>query len=297
MIRTSHRPLPFALASALTLLAAIAPLGTAQAMEPGVLTRVSLLVGFPDPEAEATGALVVPGTVIPIDLDGPPATSLDNEERRNEVLMATRGKLEDALRLEVEVSYTREIQMAVGQPRDLAGPGGSDLTLQVELLGFTERTATYQVKFFDRSAVIADSPVAVDRGKRAVVGGLDGEEAPYVFLIVEPAAEPGKAGDGPLFVGGDVTPPRALFKAPPQYTEEARKERTVGVVIVQAVIDETGAVAEVKALKTLPHGLTEAALDAIRQWRFEPAQLDGKPVAVYYNLTINFRLEKDKPED
>lgn len=291
-----HRSIPRGRYAVLALLLLATTFTVAAHAEEGIRTRVSLLVGFPDPDADATGALVVPGTVIPIDLDAPNATSVDTEERRNKVLMATGSKLENALRLsKVEVSYTREIGMAVGEPRDLPGPGGaSDLSLQVKLIGFTPTTASYEVQFFDRSTVIADSPVAVGRGKRAVVGGLDGESAPYVFLIIEPATEPKKPGDGPLFVGGDVTPPRAILKAPPQYTEEARKDRLQGVVIVQAIIDETGAVTDVKALKGLPLGLTEAAIEAIRQWRFEPARLDGKPVAVYYNLTINFRLDSDK---
>jgi TonB family protein len=64
------------------------------------------------------------------------------------------------------------------------------------------------------------------------------------------------------------------------------------VVIVQAIIDEQDIVTGVKLLKGLPMGLDQAALDAIKEWRFEPARLmDGRPVAVYYTLTVNFELQ------
>jgi len=62
-------------------------------------------------------------------------------------------------------------------------------------------------------------------------------------------------------------------------------------VIVQATIDCEGRVTNVTVLQGLSHGLTEAAVDAISRWRFEPATFNGRPVTVYYNLTVNFRLQ------
>ena len=111
-----------------------------------------------------------------------------------------------------------------------------------------------------------------------------------VFDIPEgppPSPEP----EGPIQVGGDVLAPTKINAPQPQYTEIARKARVQGVVIVQAIIDKQGNVTNVKILKGLPMGLGEAAVDAIKQWRFKPATLNGKPVAVYYNLTVNFRLQ------
>jgi len=102
-----------------------------------------------------------------------------------------------------------------------------------------------------------------------------------------PVAEP----EGPIHVGGDVKPPEKLNAPQPQYTEIARKARIQGVVIVQAIVDKNGDVTNVKVLKGLPMGLEDEAVKAIKRWKFKPATLNGKPVDVYYNLTVNFRLQ------
>ncbi len=110
-----------------------------------------------------------------------------------------------------------------------------------------------------------------------------------VFDIPEapPVAEP----EGPIYVGGDVKPPTKLQAPQPQYTEIARKARVQGVVIVQAIIDKQGNVTNVKVLKGLSMGLDDEAVKAIKKWKFEPATLNGKPVDVFYNLTVNFQLQ------
>ncbi len=96
---------------------------------------------------------------------------------------------------------------------------------------------------------------------------------------------------GPMAVSGNVTPPVKIYTPQPQYTEEARRARIQGVVILQTIIDCRGDVTEVTVLKGLPMGLTESAVAAVSQWRFEPARVDGRPISVYYNLTVNFRLQ------
>jgi periplasmic protein TonB len=107
-----------------------------------------------------------------------------------------------------------------------------------------------------------------------------------------PDGPPG-ASSGPRAerLGGDIVPPVKLSGDTPGYTEEARQGRVQGVVILEAVIDVTGSVAEVKVLKGLPMGLTETAVAATEQWKFRPAMRNGSPVPVFYNLTVKFSLQ------
>jgi periplasmic protein TonB len=92
-------------------------------------------------------------------------------------------------------------------------------------------------------------------------------------------------------LGGDIVPPVKLSGETPGYTEEARQGRVQGVVILEAIIDIVGNVAEVKVLKGLPMGLTETAVAAAERWKFRPAMRNGAPVPVFYNLTVKFSLQ------
>jgi len=105
-----------------------------------------------------------------------------------------------------------------------------------------------------------------------------------------PDAPPGPA-IGPVRVEGDVLAPKRVFAPQPEYPEEARLGRVQGVVILETIIDTLGAVTNVKVLKGLPSGLTEAAVKAVSDWRFNPAMLNGEPVAVYYLVTVSFSVQ------
>lgn len=260
-------------------------------------TEVTLMIGFAQrAEAGPAGVLVVPGTVIPISKLAPAAGESPDGSVVARSLDVAQG-LQRALRLsDVYVAYRLEVPLEVGATKDLPAPTEhSDLNLRVRLLGFNEEAATYEVQLFDRSRPLADTRVAVVRGARGVVGGLDGDDAPYVFLVLEAPEAPRPGTVPPVKVSAGITPPRAVERVAPQYTEEARKRKVQGTVIVRVIINTGGEVESVKVLRGLPGGLSEAAVEAIRQWRFEPA-LDaaGKPLNVLYNLTINFRLEEEK---
>ncbi|HVG10979.1 MAG TPA: TonB family protein [Thermoanaerobaculia bacterium] len=106
-------------------------------------------------------------------------------------------------------------------------------------------------------------------------------------------AEPQQAvNDEPIVVGGAVTKPEILVKTQPRYTELARRANIEGFVGLKAVIDEQGYVTDLQVLKALPMGLDKAAMDAVRTWRFKPATLHGRPVKVYYNLTVHFTIQR-----
>lgn len=86
--------------------------------------------------------------------------------------------------------------------------------------------------------------------------------------------------------GKPVSPPRKLFGPPPA---RARGVKEQGIVVVESVIDEEGCIQNMRVCKSLQPALDLATLDAVRHWVFQPAELDGKPVKVYYTLTVNFR--------
>lgn len=101
----------------------------------------------------------------------------------------------------------------------------------------------------------------------------------------------GGTGTGPYTPGGNVTPPTAVYKPEPGYTEEARKARTQGIVILEMIVDERGDVRNVKVLKPLPNGLTDEAIKAVKLWKYKPGTLEGKPVPVIFNVSVSFRLQ------
>jgi TonB family protein len=99
----------------------------------------------------------------------------------------------------------------------------------------------------------------------------------------------------PYRVGGKVTRPEKISGAAPVYTMLARRAQISGTVILEAIIDEQGNVESAKVLRGLPMGLDRAAVEAVKTWRFNPATLEGKPVKVYWVLTVDFQVEKTPP--
>ncbi|MGH9521086.1 MAG: energy transducer TonB [Terriglobales bacterium] len=100
----------------------------------------------------------------------------------------------------------------------------------------------------------------------------------------------GGIGGGAYRVGGGVSAPRALFAPDPEYSEEARKAKYQGTVVLWVVVGPDGRPRDIRVQRTLGMGLDEKAIEAVRSWKFEPAKKDGQPVAVQINVEVNFRL-------
>lgn len=100
----------------------------------------------------------------------------------------------------------------------------------------------------------------------------------------------GGIGGGIFRVGGGVSAPHAIYDPDPEYSEEARQANYQGTVILWAVIGPDGRPRELRVARSLGMGLDEKAMEAVRNWRFEPAKKDGQPVAVQINIEVNFRL-------
>lgn len=103
-----------------------------------------------------------------------------------------------------------------------------------------------------------------------------------------PAAVP---GGQPLRVGGDIRPPMKVFDVRPVYPSEMRAAGREGVVPLEATIRLDGTVGSVRVLSAEVHpDFAIAAVDAVRQWRYSPTLLNGKPVEVVMNVSITFKL-------
>jgi periplasmic protein TonB len=94
----------------------------------------------------------------------------------------------------------------------------------------------------------------------------------------------------PVPVGGIVSAPQRIRDVAPRYPSIALASRVEGVVILQAVIAEDGSVRDVRVLRSKPL-LDEAAMEAVRQWRFTPTRLNGEPVPVVMTVTVSFSLK------
>jgi TonB family protein len=100
----------------------------------------------------------------------------------------------------------------------------------------------------------------------------------------------GGFGGGAFRVGGGVTPPVPIYRVEPEFTEAARKAKYQGTVLVQIVVDADGHVKDPRVVKAVGLGLDEKALEAVKQWKFKPGMKDGRPVPVYAQIEVTFRL-------
>lgn len=108
-----------------------------------------------------------------------------------------------------------------------------------------------------------------------------------------PAANPGEPDERGVYrVGGSLPPPRRLEN--PQYPPDAQGAGINGIVAVEVVIDQTGNVTDAKVVRSIPL-LDDAALEAVRNWRFVPTLVNGEPVQVRSTVTVNFSLPPSAP--
>jgi TonB family protein len=100
----------------------------------------------------------------------------------------------------------------------------------------------------------------------------------------------GGYGGGIYRVGNGVSPPVAIYDPEPDYSEEARKAKYQGVVVLAVVVGPDGRAHDPKIQRSLGMGLDEKAMEKVKEWKFEPAKKDGKPVAVLVSIEVSFHL-------
>jgi len=121
-------------------------------------------------------------------------------------------------------------------------------------------------------------------GKNRGVGDRNGPGA-------GPGDKPGCCGEGPVPAGRDgVSAPTVVYRVEPQYSEEARKARYEGTVVLQAIIRKDGKVDVLNLVRSLGFGLDQNAIEALKQWRFRPATKDGQAVDSTINIEVRFNL-------
>jgi periplasmic protein TonB len=100
----------------------------------------------------------------------------------------------------------------------------------------------------------------------------------------------GGTGGGAYSVGGNVSAPIPIYKPEPPYSEEARKAKYQGTVVLWIVVDAQGGVTDARVVKPLGLGLDEKAVETVRTWKFKPALRGGTPVPVKVMVEVSFRL-------
>jgi protein TonB len=100
----------------------------------------------------------------------------------------------------------------------------------------------------------------------------------------------GNTGGGPRRIGGGVSAPVLIYSVEPEFSEEARKAKVAGNVLVNLWVDTQGNPSHVHVIRGVGMGLDEKALEAVRQYRFKPAMENGKPVLVELNVEVNFQI-------
>jgi protein TonB len=145
------------------------------------------------------------------------------------------------------------------------------------------------------SVINLDPPPAPPRVSRlsdaisAVPGGMPhGTSGGFVGLPAPPPA-PAPQATGPVRPGGDVDPPTKIRDARPVYPAIAIAAKVEGAVIIEAILTREGTVRDARVLRSVPL-LDQAALDAVRQWRYTPTTLNGVPVEVIMTVTVVFTL-------
>ena len=129
----------------------------------------------------------------------------------------------------------------------------------------------------------------------AIPGGFHSTPAPGTSVVpgrgrgVPPETFTPPKREGPIRPGGHILPPARIQYVAPLYPPVAVTARREGTVVLEALIDETGAVRDVTVLKSVPL-LDRAAIDAVKQWRYSPTRLNGVPVAILMTVSVTFTL-------
>jgi TonB family protein len=135
-----------------------------------------------------------------------------------------------------------------------------------------------------------NSPRVRAQSPRASKPQVAGDFAALTLNAPIPHSSQAAAAPRIYHVGGDVSAPDLIFAPDPQYSEEARRAKYQGLCVVSLIVDAQGNTQRVQVVRHLGKGLDQKAVEAVKQYRFNPAMLHGEPVPVEVNIEVNFRL-------
>jgi periplasmic protein TonB len=144
----------------------------------------------------------------------------------------------------------------------------------------------------DQPGVLAEAPVTTSQGS-GTGGGAGTGQGPGMGEGDGAGIGPGSGGGtggGPYRAGSGISAPSIVREVKPDYTEEARRRGVEGDVVLEIVVRRDGSVGAVTLLEGLGSGLDQRAIDAVRQWRFNPAMRRGVAVDVMVEVAVEFKL-------
>lgn len=100
----------------------------------------------------------------------------------------------------------------------------------------------------------------------------------------------GGIGGGVFRIGGGVSAPKATYAPDPEYSEEARKAKYQGTVVLSLIVGADGVPRDIKVARSVGLGLDEKAIETVKTWKFDAGTKDGKPVATYATIEVAFHL-------
>jgi protein TonB len=179
---------------------------------------------------------------------------------------------------------TVDVELPSSRPQTSRAHGASRIAAQPE----TAASA---------APLVAPNGVAAETGRE----GLSSSSTDVALSTIErgggdvagigiPEAPTPPAPRTPVRLHSGIQPPRKIVDVAPAYPDVARIARVRGVVVVEATLDEHGVVASAHVLRSVA-ALDQAALEAVKRWRFTPALLNGEPVPVVITVTVNFTLQ------
>jgi TonB family protein len=199
--------------------------------------------------------------------------------------------------LRLSKSDFAEAEAAFRKAQDLGGTAGEVARYNLAEVLFREKRYTDSIDTARQFLQSKPEGLVAERARTTLCLARRADASP--FLTPEQIAEHQVAcdpnevhlvGKTDPAVAAKVSRPEKLFGDPPAYPESARRDKVRGTVVIESIIDEDGCVRNLLVCRSVNPDLDRSAMDAMSTWVFKPATLEGRPVKVYYTLSVNYTV-------